>query len=454
MRASHLACVSLLATAWLLPGCGAKTGLDVPDANIDTGRSRDAGIDADIGPHDGGRPSDRDMGDRDMGGTDANIPCIQLDPDAGPLELPLDTQVELTRADVVFLIDHTGSMSEEIGHIQAELRDVIAPGIQAAIPDAQIGVAMFADFPVFDCGVASDHPYDLVLPVTGDLALVQSAVNGISVANGGDQPEAQVEALYQTVTGEGLGSYIPASFGCASGGTGFACFRGDALPVILLFTDDLWHNGPGNSDPYTNDCPSLVTELASLSPPQAPRPYTDAVTVLNARGVRVISIFSGENPAARDHMLRIARDTRALDAAGAPIEFDIGTRGESLSASVVSAITILSSVVRFDIDAVLVNPNPGSSVDPRVFVQSIRPLRAEPMDGIASIDLAANVFRQVRTGTRVVFQLTLRNGSVAPGVGPQTFPLEIVFRGDMRTRLGSTIINIVIPGADGTGCIR
>ena len=146
--------------AWLLPGCGAKTGLDVPDANIDSGRSRDAGLDADIGPHDGGRDV----------GTDANIPCIQLDPDAGPLELPLDTQVELTRADVVFLIDHTGSMSEEIGHIQAELRDVIAPGIQAAIPDAQIGVAMFADFPVFDCGVASDHPYNLVLPVTSDLA--------------------------------------------------------------------------------------------------------------------------------------------------------------------------------------------------------------------------------------------------------------------------------------------
>jgi hypothetical protein len=165
-----------------------------------------------------------------------------------------------------------------------------------------------------------------------------------------------------------------------------------------------------------------------------------------------MTLFSGTNSIAESHMRRIASDTHAVHDDGSPIEFNIGQHGESLSGSVVDAITTLADVIRFDVDTVLVNPNPGSAVDPRTFVQAVTPLRAEPMDGVASIDFATGTFRQVRAGTRVVFQLTLRNGSVAPGTGPQVFPLQIVFRGDQHTRLGSTIIDIVVPGADGSGC--
>jgi len=89
-------------------------------------------------------------------------------------------------------------MMEEIGHIRTELRDQIAPGIQATIPDSQIGIATFADFPVPECGTGEDRLYNLVLPVTSDIALVQSAVSGITNSNGADPPESQVEALYQT----------------------------------------------------------------------------------------------------------------------------------------------------------------------------------------------------------------------------------------------------------------
>lgn len=416
----------LAAAAWGSSGCGSKTGLDIPDVGVDA---------PDAGPTDAGNDA----------GMDASIPCIELDPDAGPILLPLDTQVQLGRADVLFLIDVTGSMSQEIGHIQSELRDTIAPGIQAAISDSELGVATFADFPVRLCGTADDHAYNLVLPVTDDLARVQTAVNGIGVSNGGDPPEAQVEGLYQSATGEGLGSFIPASFGCPAGGFGYACFRNDALPVILLFTDDLWHNGPGNADPFSASCPSLTSSVT-------PHTYADAVTALQARGIRVMGLFSGVDSDARAEMDQVAADTNALDGRGQPLVFDIGTHGEALSTSVVAAITTLANVIRFDIDTVLVDPIPSDGVDVRAFVEAVVPVRADPMDGVESIDVAAGTFRQVRTGTRVVFELTLRNGVVAPGVGPQVFPLEVVFRGDRRTRIGSTVVNIVIPGTDGTGC--
>ena len=48
--------------------------------------------------------------------------------------------------------------------------------------------------------------------------------------------------------------------------------------------------------------------------------------------------------------------------------------------------------------------------------------------------------------------VALRNGVVAPGVGPQRFRLELLFRGDGRTFIDRQIVEIVIPGADGSGC--
>ncbi len=397
----------------LLVGCGAKTGLDVPDAAIDAGRLRDAGA-------------------------DASVPCVELDPDGGPVELPLDTEVEVGRADVVFVIDTTASMDQEIEEIKGNLRDQIAPGIRGTIRDARIGVATFADYPVAPCGEAGDSPFVLNIPVTDDIARVQSALSAIENSRGRDPPESQVEALYQIATGEGRGAFVPASFGCPSGGFGYPCFRDDALPVVLLFTDAPFHNGPGGSNPY--EC----------SLPVEPARYQDAVDALQSRGIRVMGLYSGAGDGRAD-LDAIARDTGALDG-GSPIVFDIGESGTRLSEGVIQSIRTLASVIEYDIDVLLVDPEPRDGVDPRDFVDRASPVRAEPMSGVGEIDFAAGVFRRVRTGTRVVFELVLRNDAVAPGVGPQRFLLEIVFRGDGRQRLDSRLIEIVVPGLDGSGC--
>lgn len=409
MRA--IGALTALLLASLAIGCGAKTGLDVPDAPTD------AGIDA---------------------GPDASLPCIELRPDAGPVELPLDTEVELGRADVVFLVDVTASMDQEIDQIKTNLRDRLVPGIRRTIPDAFIGVATVADFPSSPCGGSSDVPYSLVLPVTEDVGRVQAAVSSISTTSGGDEPEAQVEALYQLVTGAGIAPYVEPSLGCPRGGFGSPCFRDDALPVVLLFTDAPFHNGPSGTNPYR----------CSLS--ARPATYAQTVTELDARGVRVIGLYSGYG-SGRGDLESIARDTGAVDR-GTPLVFDIGESGNRLSEGVIDAIRTLASVIEFDIDVELVDPVPGDGVDPRDFVERVIPLRAEPMSGVGEIDSAAGVFRRVRTGTRVVFQLLLRNDAVAPGRGPQRFLLDVVFRADGHQRLAVRTIEIVIPGLDGLGC--
>lgn len=399
-------------------GCGAKTGLEVPDAGPDGGF--DGGPDA---------------------GPDAEIPCIELPPDGGLIEVPLELNAELARADVFFLVDNTLSMEQEIDEIRARLRDVISPGITTAIPDSQLGVGIFGDFPEGMCGEPEDVPYQLVQPITDDLNRVQASVDTIVMGSGSDMPESQVEALYQTATGEGIGSYVPPSFGCPMGGVGSPCFRPDAMPVILLFTDAAFHNGPEGTNPYT--CPIRAE----------PHHYLDAVRVLNALDVRVIGLYSGPTRgAARADLVRLATDTNAVDEVGSPLVFDIGMGGEQLGTTVVEAIRTLADVIEFDVDTTLIDPDPGDEVDPRDFVEAVVPVRATPMDRIERIDLPSGSFIGVRAGTRVVFELQLRGTAIVPGPEPQRYLLEIVFRADRRVRLGSRLVEILIPAADGTGC--
>jgi hypothetical protein len=409
-RSTWLVLGSLIAT-----GCGAKTGLDVPDSSLNS--SRDAGMDA---------------------GVDADIPCIEIPLDGGIIEVPLDIEAQLARADVLFLVDTTASMGDEIDQIREGLRDTIAPGIDSAIPDSALGVAHFEDFPSPDCGDGSDTPFELLLPITTDLNRVQAAVDSLELGNGLDRPESQVEALYQTATGEGIGGYVPPSFGCPSGGNGYPCFRTDALPVILLFTDAPFHNGPGGSEDYS----------CEITP--APHTYEQARTALNRLGIRVMGMYSGEGEGLGD-LRQLATDTEAVED-GDPLVADIGQRGERLSTEVVAAIRTLADVIEFDVDTVLVDPDLTDDIDPRDFIEEVRPVRAEPMDRIEGIDLATSSFIGVRAGTRVFFELRIRGGSVVPGPVPRRVRLEIVFRGDRRTRLGSRLIDLVIPAADGTGC--
>ncbi|MFO0692596.1 MAG: hypothetical protein U0230_03510 [Polyangiales bacterium] len=402
----------------VLVGCGTNTALPYGpprprDASVDA--SRDAGVDASV------------------------LRCIDVPVDGGPVQAALSTDAEIGRADVVFLIDVTSSMLEEISTIRRRLRDVIAPAIRSAIPDSEVAVATFADFPVRDYGTPpDDYPFRLNLPVTADITQVQAAVDAITIRSGADAPEAQVEALYQLATGAGLGSYITPSPGCPSGGVGYACLRRDALPVVLLFTDAPFHNDAFGNHPYN------VYTLGT-----APHTAPETVAALNAIGARVIGFDSGDGDPRQD-LEYFATRTDAIDASGQPLVYSIGTRGERLGSQVVTAIRTFATTVVQDIDAVGRDPDPTDGVDPVTFVQAITPLSADPPDGVGGI--TSTSFVEVVTGTKLTFQITIRPGSVVPGPMARLVPLEIVFRGNQRNRLGSEVVYLLIPGADGKTC--
>jgi hypothetical protein len=234
--------------------------------------------------------------------------------------------VDCTVADVLFLVDVTGSMSEEIYQIQTRLRDTIIPGLAAEIADVRFAVASFGDFAYGGYGSSGDTPFTMLQPITSSVTSAQNAVNLLRATGGGDGPESQTEGLFQSATGAGLAGWVPPRSGCAAGTIGYPCFRSGATPIILLFTDWSFHNGPGGSEPYIG-IPGAHT-------------YAQAVAQLNAINARVLGLMSG-GAFARADLEQIARDTGALASDGSPIVFDIGYDGSSLGTDVVRAVQTL-----------------------------------------------------------------------------------------------------------------
>ncbi|MEO0322393.1 MAG: hypothetical protein AAF447_05525 [Myxococcota bacterium] len=447
MKRTPLA-IALAMLALPFAGCGAKTGLFVPDS----GRNGDgdAGVFVDAG----------DLGDMtpDLPEPEPEVECVEVPFDGAPVNIRLETAAVVGRADIVFLIDVTASMSDEIERIRATLRDRIAPAIREAVADSHLGVATFADFPIAPYGqFGRDKPFELLLPVDEDITRVQAAVDGIALGDGQDSPESQVEALFQLATGRGILPWVEPSGGCPNGGRGYACLRTDALPVILLFTDAPMHNGPdarpgdidddgfGGSNPYDREAFERAGEGT------LPASYADAVSALQALGARVIGFDSGDDGAAGLQLRRLATATGAVTSEG-PLVDDIGARGQRLTTSVVDAIRTFAGELEQDVSAALVDPRRGDGVDPRDFVASLTPRSARPESGIGGVDTATGEFLDVQAGTLLDWELVLVNGAVVPGPEPQAFDLDVVFLGDGIRPIGRQRIRIVIPGADGAGC--
>ena len=91
--------------------------------------------------------------------------------------------------DLVFLIDNTGSMSDDIYIIQTNLNDIID-----ALPEGvRVGVAEYGDNNV--------DPYDWYdsTPLTTGLETVKTYINNITTTSGGDTPESVYDGLYKAI---------------------------------------------------------------------------------------------------------------------------------------------------------------------------------------------------------------------------------------------------------------
>ena len=409
-----------VATVNLSSACGAKTGLDTPDVPIDV--------------TDAARP------------VDPRTPptqriCVDRTPEGGLFRVALQTNPHVTTADVLFVMDRTGSMAEEIANIRDGLRTIIVPGLIREIPDLHLGLVTYGEFPIYPFGEHADRPFALNRALGSQFTALQDAIGNVTALGGGDNAEALVEALYQSANGTGLAPFIPPSGGCPTIGIGYACFRPDAQPIIIVMTDAPMHNGPvtlPDNHPY---------DPAAFAPYAAPHTYEQMLAVLNASlRPRVMGINSGLAPlSGRADLEQLSRDTQTLGSNGAPLVFDIGPDGSGLSAQVVAAIGRLTAEVPLNVSAQAIDDGSGGAA----LVRAVVPLAASPMSQVDRID--TTTFYNTVPGTRLDFGLDLDPDLAAPTALEQDFTVRIRFLDNGRATLGAQDVTIVIP-AQGAHC--
>ncbi len=394
-------------------------------------------------------------------------------------------------ADVFFLVDMTGSMQGERTNLIRGLVDTIIPGIQAAIPDVQFGAGGFDDFPVGSFGWPRDSPFSTSgggdLPfyllqtiaepaadiggwsltasptmcpanrATDDIGMITGgpngspdileAVQGLPCHFGNDGPESYTAALWSTATGRGLTwpSMPPSPTSIPDQACpvrpdetgvrrGYPCFRPGALPIVLLFGDAPFHNGP-SGNPYSFAAPS----------------YAETTAELNAIGARVLGIFSGG--ASSPDFEAVARDTGTVDGSGNPLVFTISGDGSGLSSAVVDAVASLVGGTPQDVSTrtenVAGNPD---SFDATLFIKAITPIEGY-RDGIAGTgydSFDATTFYGVIPGTLVDFGIDFWNDVRPPADVAQIFQARIIVVGNGVADLDSRNVYIVVPPEGGT----
>ena len=376
---------------------------------------------------------------------------------------------EISIADVFFLVDRTQSMDQERANLISGLVNTVIPGIQSAIPDVHFGVGGLDDYPMtdgrtFGYGRSYDRPFFLmqaISPADEDLGSLNTsgcarggpigriagapngspdvldAVQGLPCHDGFDPPESYIPALYATATGNGLnwpGGSTPTQ-ACpqdpdAPARVGYPCFRGNALPIILLFGDAMHHNGKNGSHPYNFAAPT----------------YDMAISALNDIGARVISIWS--QLGGRNDYENIARDTGTVSASGEPLVFTISPNGSGLNQAIVDAVTNLVEGTPQDVTTRAENvPGNPDQFDATTFIKSIRPTEGFRMgvagDGYEGKD--DTTFRGVTPGTQVEFEIDFYNDVRPPAGTAQIFKAKIMVVGNGVAELDARNVYIVVP---------
>jgi hypothetical protein len=304
--------------------------------------------------------------------------------------------------DVFLLFDDTGSFTANSPIVRAAFPQIIST-LQAALPgvDLGFGVGRFEEYANFAAELPAGRPFVLNQPIVsastpGFAAAIQAALDRTAPGYGGDQPETDIEALYQMATGAGFdgnnngttndsgaaglvstqltpgasgdvpsfasftvdpaGNVLP-----ASGSIGGAGFRPGALPIILTATDTGFAFQPRGEASVTGvggltlPLSAFTQTSRNTTPFNSGAGLQETITALNALGALVIGL--GTNGTAtvdpRQGLESLARLTGAVNqstatipngtldpiAPGDPLYFQISSGfGPSVANGVVTAI--------------------------------------------------------------------------------------------------------------------
>ena len=220
---------------------------------------------------------------------------------------------KVSKLDLVFNVDTTGSMSGTINTVKSNISSMIS-SIRAMVTDSGFTLTMFDDFPVSGYGGGTDRP----LVVAGPVSTVESTVSGymnhthFTASGGADGAESGAESLYQIATGKGVawsGGSLPAHANPA-GTWGYVDFRANTLPVVVHATDIYSHDSTASNTPYNTTNASSLAYSSSYVP--NPHYTVDLIPVLKSTGMRVIGLGTNSSADNYKQMTAWARESNAV----------------------------------------------------------------------------------------------------------------------------------------------
>ena len=128
----------------------------------------------------------------------------------------------LPPVDLIFAIDTTGSMWDDIASVKTAASQII-DALASISPQFRVAVTEYKDFPVSPFGNAGDYPYRAVVPFSSDPALIRTGLQSLRASGGGDWPESVYWGLMHAIGTDGLGAW-------RDGVTKVVIVMGDAPP--------------------------------------------------------------------------------------------------------------------------------------------------------------------------------------------------------------------------------
>ena len=187
------------------------------------------------------------------------------------------------KADIIFVLDLTGSMEQELENVKSSAIDIMT-AIRAIVPDTYFAVISHMDYVASynfcqynaAYGSSGDYPYSLDQGLTGDMNDVQTAINGLVMGAGQDPPEAYARALFE--------SYSDAGVNWRSGAKKFIVQFGDNIPHDCDVYDCIALDLSTGRDPGRN---GVVDDGDDIL-------MADVMDALVANNICLIPLYSGE----------------------------------------------------------------------------------------------------------------------------------------------------------------
>ena len=362
---------------------------------------------------------------------------------------------DISKIDVAFMLDLSGSMSEEQANLQEKIKSDVVEKI-ATLNEGTLDAA-YAFVHFMDFGDDMDYVYKVDTLVTKDIDELKAAVDSSPLAYGGTECDWLV--LYAATTSEDI--YGPCSTdpevawmpGLTSekatcniplpdctgreGNRAGLCFREKAMPILILITDE---------PPTDNYMPPLNKKASELA--------MQTMLVQNAKFIGIDSSSTSGNKNISNFFESVSSATGTLDANGKSFNFTVGNDavaadGKAMSEKIGEAIESLTSFVQMDV-WVAGNSNElcnGTDTSVANFILGGIPVKAEPPEG-ASIDTANMKFRDVNPGTVVTFDVQFHNDFCPnPTNAPVLYKAEAMVLGE-GAYLSKKEVQIIVPESE------